>query len=99
MFNYIMLERTTATLADPSEFDFGIDNRVKSLAGMGLGLLKLNTDYGVAIGHNGGFNGRRARMWYFPESQTSIIFMYNGSRFKEIGRSIFRNEVLDLVFN
>lgn len=95
----LMLESSTVPLADPSEFDYGTDNRVKSIAGLGLGVFKLNTDYGIAIGHNGGFNGRRARMWFFPESETSIIFMYNGTRFKEIGRKMFRNEILELVFN
>lgn len=55
---------------------------------------------GVAdiIGHNGGLNGRRARMWYLPDSETTIIYLFNGGRFKELSRRMFRNEVLQLVF-
>lgn len=94
----VMLESPSVPIADVKEFDFGIDNKINSLLGIGLGWFILDTDYGIAIGHNGGFNGRRSRMWYFPESETSIIYMYNGTRFKELGRRMFRNEVLELVF-
>ncbi|MEX0273092.1 MAG: serine hydrolase domain-containing protein [Flavobacteriaceae bacterium] len=85
---------------DPDNFDFGDGNKVKGIKGIGLGWFELETQYGRAYGHNGGYNGRRARMWYFPESQSSIVFMYNGSgeSLKSVGKELFRNEMVELLF-
>lgn len=82
------------------DFDFGDDNKVNRVSGIGLSWLQLDTDYGIAYGHNGGYNGRRARMWYFPESQSTIVYMYNGSggSIDSIGGELFRNEMIELLF-
>ncbi len=93
-----MLEPTNAPFADPEEFDFGEGNKVLRMKGFGLGWITLETEYGVAIGHNGGLNGSRARMWYFPDSQSSLIYLMNGSRFETLSKSMFRNETLELIF-
>jgi len=83
-----------------NDFDFGDSNKVNRVSGIGLSWFQLDTDYGVAYGHNGGFNGRRARMWYFPESQKSIIFMFNasGETILPISRELLRNEMIELLF-
>ncbi len=93
-----MIQPLDIPRADTKEFDFGKDNKVRGLTGIGLGWFTLDTEYGPAIGHNGGFNGRRARMWYFPERESTIIYLFNGSSFKDISRSMFRNETLELMF-
>lgn len=82
------------------DFDFGSDNQVNKVNGIALCWFQLDTDYGIAYGHNGGFNGRRARMWFFPESQKTIIFMYNasGESIEIIEKELFRNEMVELIF-
>ena len=93
-----MLEPTIVPFADPEEFDFGEGNKVIGLKGIGLGWMTLETAYGIAIGHNGGLNGSRARMWYYPDAESSLIYLMNGSRFETLSKSMFRNETLGLLF-
>jgi D-alanyl-D-alanine carboxypeptidase len=82
------------------DFDFGEENNVNKVNGIALCWFQLDTDYGIAYGHNGGFNGRRARMWHFPDSQKTIIFMYNasGESIDSIEDELFRNEMVELLF-
>lgn len=82
------------------DFVFGEEYKVNRVSGIGLCWFQLDTDYGTAYGHNGGYNGRRARMWYFPDSQKTIIFMYNasGESIDHIEDELFRNEMLELLF-
>ena len=82
------------------DFDFGEENKVNKVNGIALCWFQLDTDYGIAYGHNGGFNGRRARMWYFPDSQKTIIFMYNasGESIDSVEDELFRNEMMELLF-
>lgn len=82
------------------DFDFGNENKVNKVNGIALCWFQLDTDFGIAYGHNGGFNGRRARMWYFPDSQNTIIFMYNasGESIDPIEDELFRNEMVELLF-
>ena len=82
------------------DFDFGSENKTNKVNGIALGWFQLNTDYGIAYGHNGGFNGRRARLWHFPEAQSTIIFMYNasGESIEPIEKELFRNEMIELLF-
>lgn len=95
-----MLTIENVPFLNEDEFIYGEQYKVNRVEGIGLSWFKLDTDYGVAYGHNGGFNGRRARMWYFPGSQSSIIFMFNGSgdSIKPISRELFRNEMIELIF-
>ncbi|MET2983628.1 serine hydrolase domain-containing protein [Aureibaculum conchae] len=103
LFNQETIDDMLATSNVPfanDEFVFGEEYKVNKVSGIGLGWFKLDTDYGIAYGHNGGYNGRRARMWYFPESGSSIVFMFNGSgeSIKSISRELFRNEMIELLF-
>lgn len=95
-----MLTISSVPFSNDDDFTFGDENKVNGVNGIGLCWFQLDTDYGIAYGHNGGFNGRRARMWYFPDSQSSIVFMYNGSgeSIKQVGRELFRNEMIELLF-
>ncbi len=87
-------------LDDPDIFEYGEEFRVRRIAGLGLGLFILDTDRGIAIGHGGGYAGRRSRMWYFPNSGETIVYLMNssGGSVKEIGRQLQRNEMMDLLF-
>lgn len=95
-----MLTISDVPFADSDGVVFGEENRVNRTLGIGLSWFKLDTDYGIAYGHNGGFNGRKARMWYFPESEKSVVFMVNasGESVDSITREIFRNEMIELLF-
>ncbi len=85
---------------DPDTFEYGEEFRVRRIAGLGLGLFVLDTDQGIAIGHGGGYAGRRARMWYFPNSGETIVYFMNssGDSVREISRQLQRNEMIDLLF-
>ncbi len=95
-----MLTISNAPFLYPEKYIYGTNNNVKNVEGIGLGIFKLNTVYGTAYGHNGGFNGRRARAWYFPEEKKSVVFMINasGTSVKNVTREIFRNEMIELLF-
>ena len=95
-----MLTISNIPFSDEDDFDFGEQNKVNRVNGIGLPWFQLDTDYGIAYGYNGGFNGRRARMWYFPESQSTIIFMYNasGESIEDIESQLFKNEMIELLF-
>ena len=95
-----MITITSLPFLNKDEFIYGTDNKVNRVEGIGLGIFKLNTDYGFGYGHNGGYIGRAARMWYFPDDKKSIVFMINatGTSIKNITREIFRNEMLALLF-
>ena len=82
------------------DYDFGSANKVNKVNGIALSWFQLDTDYGIAYGHNGGFNGRRARMWYFPDAQKTIILMYNasGESIDPIEDELFKNEMVELLF-
>jgi D-alanyl-D-alanine carboxypeptidase len=44
----------------------------------GLGLMKLETDHGTAIGHDGHVYGFVGKVFYLPEHQTTIAILLNG---------------------
>ena len=85
---------------NPDEFTFGEGNKVGKLEGISLGWFKLDTEYGIAVGHNGGVIGGRARMWQVPETGHTIIYMFNGkgAEITKVSRKIFRNEMWELIY-
>nr|WP_295921748.1 serine hydrolase domain-containing protein [uncultured Dyadobacter sp.] len=44
----------------------------------GLGLMKIETDHGTAIGHDGHVYGFVGKVFYLPEHQTTIAILLNG---------------------
>lgn len=84
---------------DEEAWDFGVENKVKKVNGIGMGWLEIETDIGMAYGHNGGLMGRKARAWYFPEQRSHIIYFINadGGLVNDVSRNIFRNEMIDLL--
>ncbi|MEE9371528.1 MAG: serine hydrolase domain-containing protein [Saprospiraceae bacterium] len=83
----------------PEDFEYGNEYNVKSVAGFGLGWIKMKSMHGDVIGHNGGYNGRRARMWFFPYAQSSIVYFINasGESIETITKELHRNEMVDLI--
>lgn len=65
----------------------------------GLGLTQWQTIYGNAVGHSGSMFGYCAEMYYFPDSDLSVIILANG-----YGNSIFecidsvKTGMLDVIF-
>lgn len=84
----------------PDTFNYGEEYKVNKIQGIGLCWFVLDTDYGVAYSHNGGFDGRRSVMVYFPDAQSSIVYFVNGSgeSIKPILREIRRNGLVELLF-
>jgi len=85
---------------DPDTFNYGEENKVNKIQGIGLCWFQMDTDYGIAYGHDGGYDGRRSVMRYFPDSQSYIVYFVNGSgeRIKPILRELRRNEMVELLF-
>lgn len=86
---------------EPGDFEFGEDDRVRRLLGFGSGLISLETTEGPAIGFNGGYQGRKARMWYWPAEEKLVIFFINGSggEINESSRRLFRSEMVTWLFD
>ena len=85
----------------PDDFIYNDGDRVERNLGFGSGLLTLETSDGRAIGFNGGYQGRKARMWYWPESERLIIYFINGSggEIDAGSRRLFRREMVELLFD
>jgi D-alanyl-D-alanine carboxypeptidase len=56
--------------------DLGPD--LSHLKQYGLGLMKLETDHGIAIGHYGTVHCFNSLVYYFPEQQTTVAIIRNG---------------------
>ncbi len=95
-----MLTSTELPFHEPDDWEFGSENKVNRVTGIGMGWLELDTDHGRAYGHNGGLMGRKARAWYFPESESHIVFFINadGGKVDDVSRALFRNEMVELLF-
>ncbi len=83
----------------PDQFEYGDDTIVKQIKGIGLCWFQYDTDFGLCIGHDGGFNGRRSVFRYFPDSGVTIIYLVNGSgeSLKNTLRAMRRNDVMEIV--
>jgi len=86
---------------EPNDFDYGDNERVRRSLGFGSGLITLETTEGRAIGFNGGYQGRKARMWYWPEADRLIVYFINGSGgvINDESRRLFRSEMVELLFD
>ncbi|TMM57913.1 beta-lactamase family protein [Maribacter algarum] len=84
----------------PDKFNYGEENKVNKIQGIGLCWFQMDTDYGIAYGHDGGYDGRRSVMRYFPDSQSYIVYFVNGSgeSIRPILRELRRNEMIELLF-
>ncbi|MFK7772210.1 MAG: serine hydrolase domain-containing protein [Saprospiraceae bacterium] len=95
-----MLAVSNLPFQNPATFEYGEEYKVKKVSGIGLSWFELDTQNGKAYGHDGGFDGRRARMWYFPNTQKSIIYLINasGEKLKPTLRELRRNDMVKLLF-
>ncbi|SEI54341.1 D-alanyl-D-alanine carboxypeptidase [Dyadobacter sp. SG02] len=59
---------------DPST----LPDELKYYKQYGLGLMKLETDHGTAIGHDGHVYGFVGKVFYLPDYQTTIAILLNG---------------------
>jgi len=84
----------------PDKFNYGQEYKVNKIWGIGLCWFQMDTDYGLGIGHDGGYDGRRSVMRYFPDTQSYIVYFVNGSgeTIDPILREIRRNEMIELLF-
>lgn len=85
---------------DPDKFNYGAEYKVNEIKGIGLCWFQMDTDYGLGIGHDGSYDGRRSVMRYFPDSQSYIVYFVNGSgeSIRPILRELRRNEMIELLF-
>jgi D-alanyl-D-alanine carboxypeptidase len=63
----------------------------------GLGLMKLETDHGTAIGHYGTVYCFNGLVLYFPEQEVTLSLLINGSSTK-IGKVYNRKELFNYLF-
>ena len=84
----------------PEKIEYGDENAINRTDGFGLGWWQDDTDFGKCYWHGGSLDGRRCVMRYFPNSQTSIIYLVNGSgkSINELFKQMRRNDVATLVF-
>ncbi len=96
-----LLVNTELPFADPDGFVYGPNDRVMRNLGFGSGLITLETTEGTAIGFNGGYQGRRARMWYWPATDKLIVFFINasGGEANDASRRLFRNSMVEILFD
>lgn len=77
--------------------------KFKSKPFYGLGLWFKNTDFGLALGHDGGSIGAGADLWYFPDQEAYVFsatnngIFFNDSRASELYREAFLKELFELV--
>ena len=95
-----MLTISGLPFSEPDKFNYGSEYKVRKISGIGLCWFETETEYGMAYGHDGGMNGRRARMWYWPDSNKSIIILMNasGEKIKPIQTEIRKNDMVKLLF-
>lgn len=94
-----MLEIPNIPFLDPGQYIYD-SGKVQQIHGIGFGMIKIETDYGIAYGHNGSFSGRKARMWYFPDSDITITYCFNGygGELSDLARDIFRHGIIEILF-
>lgn len=101
LFSAEMIERMT-TVIPPSGEDKTISTKDTPLTfnGIGLGWFNMKTAYGTAYGHGGALRGFKANMVYFPDSETTICYLMNGSNGKvnQLERTIRESEIVSLLF-
>lgn len=97
----LLLFQPDLPFAKPDPYSDDADSRVTRSQGFGSGLLTLETTEGLVIGFNGGYQGRKARIWYWPESEKLIIYFINGSggAIDDESRRLFRQEMVALLFD
>jgi D-alanyl-D-alanine carboxypeptidase len=63
----------------------------------GLGLMKIKTDHGIAVGHYGTVYCFNAMVYYFPEQQVTIAIIRNGNSSK-IKKFFESKEIFNFLF-
>ena len=67
------------------------------IKGYGLGLMRLETVYGTAIGHYGNVHGFTGLMFYFPEDKITLSILVNGHSTK-IQNVLEREKIFNHLF-
>lgn len=90
---------TSAPFLNPEVFTYGDDYRVKKISRIGLGWFQMETEAGIAYGHDGGYDGRRSVMRYYPDADAFITYLINGSgeSIRSNLRQLRRNEIVNLI--
>ncbi|TDB62748.1 serine hydrolase domain-containing protein [Arundinibacter roseus] len=79
----------------PVTQDLGED--LTHLAGYSLGMMKLETNHGIAIGHYGSVQSFNGMVFYFPQQEVTVALIRNSDSAK-IKQFVESKEIFDFLF-
>ncbi|PWJ55538.1 D-alanyl-D-alanine carboxypeptidase [Dyadobacter jejuensis] len=97
MTGKILSENFMAELYSFNPVTQDLGDELSHLKGYSLGLMKLETNYGIAIGHYGTVQSFNGMVYYFPQQQVTMALIRNADSAK-IKKFAESKEIFDFLF-